>query len=172
MAVTRDEALATLREGSEAMETLLHGLTEKQLTRRGAIGGGEWSARDLVAHLALWEDLALRAVDEWRAGKMPYIETQFRSGDSAIDEINAEYDRATEALSPADVRQRAAETHQRLVDTIGAMSDAEWESKAPYEADRRGRLGSLLGSITGAPKRPFGHAIGHLPDLEAYVRGL
>jgi len=27
----------------------------------------------------------------------------------------------------------------------------------------------MLGSITGAPDRPFGHAWAHLADLEAYV---
>ncbi len=27
----------------------------------------------------------------------------------------------------------------------------------------------LLGSVMGAPKRPFGHAFAHLPDLEAFV---
>jgi hypothetical protein len=31
---------------------------------------------------------------------------------------------------------------------------------------------SLLGSILGAPKLPFGHAAAHLPDLEAFVTAL
>ena len=48
----------------------------------------------------------------------------------------------------------------------------EWEGKAFYETERRTRLGTLLCAVTGAPKRPFGHAFAHLSDLEAYVSSL
>ena len=101
---------------------------------------------------------------------MPYVEERFRAGGDAVDELNAGYDRRTAGLSLDDVRGRAAETHRRLVDAVAAITDEEWRSKAPYEAERRDRLGNLLGSITGAPKRPFGHALAHLPDLEEFAK--
>jgi hypothetical protein len=59
-----------------------------------------------------------------------------------------------------------------MVDAIRSMSDEEWSAKASYETGRRTRLGNLLGSITGAPERPFGHAFAHLIDLESYATSL
>jgi hypothetical protein len=52
------------------------------------------------------------------------------------------------------------------------MDNVEWHSKAPYRTERRAWLGMMLGSITGAPRRAFGHAFAHLPDLEQYVSAL
>jgi hypothetical protein len=74
-------------------------------------------------------------------------------------------------------REEALETledaqAQALVGAIREMDNAEWHSKAPYRAERRAWLGMMLGSITGAPKRAFGHAFAHLPDLERYVSAL
>ena len=42
-----------------------------------------------------------------------------------------------------------------LIREIEEMSDQEWTSKAPYAAERRNRLVTQLGSVLGAPKRPF-----------------
>jgi hypothetical protein len=52
------------------------------------------------------------------------------------------------------------------------MADQEWEARAFYPTERRDRLALLLGSITGAPGQPFGHAFAHVPDLEAFVSSL
>ena len=52
------------------------------------------------------------------------------------------------------------------------MSDDEWHAKVPYETERRNTTGNLLGSIVGAPKRPFDHASAHIPDLEVYVASI
>ena len=61
----------------------------------------------------------------------------------------------------AEVRERAASAHELLTAQIRGMADAEWTARVPYESERRRTIGNLLGSITGAPKRPFGHVFAH-----------
>lgn len=168
---TRQDALATLEQGHRAVHDLVGRLTVEQLERKGTMGGGEWSAKDLVGHLSLWEELSLQALAEWRQGMRPSVEAVFTSDDQ-VDRVNDEAVQRKGSLSAAEVLRQADDAHRRLVDVIDVISAEEWSAKAPYETARRSTLGALLGSIIGAPQRPFGHAFAHLPDLEAYVSAL
>ncbi len=171
MVVTRDDALATLEEGHRLTADLIAGLSDEQLSRPATIGGGDWAAKDLLGHIASWEEYALRTLQEWRRGERPWVEDVFRTPDE-VDGVNAEAVAAKAAMSAGEVRQAAEASFRSLVDAIRSMSDDEWSQKAPYETKRRERFGNLLGSVTGAPKGPFAHAFAHLPDLEAYVASL
>ena len=167
MAMTQAEALATLDQGQSELDALLGRLEDAQAEVPATIGGGDWSARDLLAHIAFWEELALAAAVEWRAGEVPSIESVFR--ENRVDEVIADNQQRSRDLTYMAVRERAAAAHRALRSLIRDMDLSEWTARAPYKTDRRESLGMMLGSITGAPRRGFGHAFAHLPDLEAYV---
>ena len=168
MPPTRAQAVTTLEAGHSGIRDLLDGLSEAELAAPATIGGGEWSAKDLIGHIQAWEGFALDAIGQWRKGERPTIEDTF-AGQEKVDELNAVVFEQSRRRSPEDVRMEAERTHRALIDEIDRTTDEEWLSKASYPADRRRRLCELLGSVLGAPKRPFGHAFAHLPDLEAYV---
>ena len=163
--VSREEAVRTLQESHAAIYDRLARLSEEQLGRPGTIG--EWSAGDLVGHLAFWEELALDAIAAWYEGRMPRAEEIFsRRG---IDDANAEDVARKRERSLEEVRRAAEETHRDLLDQLAGLSNDEWQSEPPYESDRPRPLGERLGGILGAPKRPFGHAFAHVEDLDAYL---
>jgi hypothetical protein len=172
---SRQEAISILEEGNARVEELLGGIPDADLTREATIGGGEWSAKDLVGHLATWEELALRSLEEWLRGEVPWVEQEDgpfgAAGTEAIDALNARTVDAKRHLSLDEVRRTSQEIHRRLVAEIIALSDEEWRAKASYptEGGRRNRLVMLLGAILGAPKGPFAHAFAHIPDVEAFV---
>jgi hypothetical protein len=166
------EAVQTLEEGNATASALFARLSDDQLAQGATIGDGDWSARDLMAHLEVWEALALQSLQEWRNATKPTIEDIFSKGSDGVDAFNAERVQAKRGLSLDEVRIQAADTHRELIDELSHMDDEEWKAKAFYETERRSTLGNLLGSITGAPKQPFGHAFAHLSDLEAYVASL
>jgi hypothetical protein len=166
---SRDEAVATLREGHGRVTGLLDQLSEDDVIRPATIGGGEWSAKDLLAHLTTWEEAALQALSEWREGQRPTIETEAFASDEGVDRFNAATVEAKAKVPPVEIRAEAERVWVALVHEIETMSDEEWSAPAPYETERRRHLVELLGSILGAPKRPFGHAFAHLPDLEDFV---
>ena len=170
MAPTQAEAVATLMKGHAKLDALLHRLSDEEMERPATIGGGDWSARDLLAHVAYWEELALEAAAQWLAGEVPAIETVFR--EKRVDQVNAANQERSSAQSPAEVRERALAAHAALVTLVRDMPEAEWLARPAYKAERRERLGTMLGAITGAPKLPFGHVFAHLPDLEEYVTTL
>jgi hypothetical protein len=170
--LSRDEAVAELEDGQRRIDRLLQGLPAEDLIRPATIGGGDWSAKDLIGHVATWEEAAIDAVADIRRGEVPKIEQYFREGEAGVHRFNAETVPAKAELPLSEVRDRAAGAHETLIGQIRAMADDEWTARVPYDSERRRTLAGLLGSITGAPKRPFGHAFAHIPDLGAYVRPL
>jgi hypothetical protein len=170
--VTRQEALGTLEEGHRAITELVERLSDVDFERGATIGGGEWSARDLVGHLTTWEEVALEALEQWRLGERPTVETEIFGSAEGIDAFNARTVEAKRARTGQEIREAAGRIHDAVAGEIGDMEDDEWNARAPYETERRRHLSELLGSILGAPKRPFGHVFAHLGDLRAYVESL
>jgi uncharacterized damage-inducible protein DinB len=167
-APTRAEAIAILTAGNQAIHDLVARLTDAQLARPGAIGGGDWSAKDLLGHIAFWEELAIDAVDGWRAGRRPRAADI--AGQAGVDQANAENQRSTADQSLAETRLRAAASHAALLDRLRAIDDQAWATPTGYDPKRADRtLADLLGGVTGAADGPFRHAFAHLADLEAYV---
>jgi hypothetical protein len=179
MALTsRAQAMDTLRDGHAVVSELLQGVPDADLERPATIGDGDWSAKDLIGHLATWEALALRSLEEWVRGEVPWAEGPdgplSAPATGKIDAFNARTIAEHRASSVAEVRRRAETTHQALLAGIDRLSDDEWNAKASYPTpnNRRRHLSTLLGTITAAPKRPFGHAFAHTADLQAFVRSL
>jgi hypothetical protein len=170
--VSPEEAVHTLEEGYRSIDALSARLGDEDFSRPATIGGGDWSAQDLVGHLTTWEEVALEALEQWRKGTTPTVETEMFGTDGGIDEFNAKTVEAKRRLSPAQVREAAQRVHTALIEEIGGMSDEEWKARAPYRTERRRHLAELLGSILGAPRQAFGHAYAHLGDLSSYVDSL
>jgi len=167
-APSRTQALATLEAGQEELGSLFGRLTDAELSQPATIGSGEWAAKDLMGHIAFWEELALETIDAWRAGRRPRVEDI--SGPAGTDRANADNQARTAPQSTAEIRSRAASAHQALLAALQSLSDAEWHAPAPYQAATQASLGDMLGGVLGAPNYPFGHTYAHLDDLRSYVR--
>ncbi|HEV3231510.1 MAG TPA: DinB family protein [Candidatus Dormibacteraeota bacterium] len=158
--MTRAEAAQILTDRDARLTALLDRLTPTQLTAAATIGGGDWSAKDLLGHVAFWEELALAALDGWRTGDLP--------APREVDDLNAENQARSAAQALEVVRERAAGAHRRLLASIEAVSDADWEESRTIR-ERTFTLGQLLGGITAGPAGAFDHVDAHLADLSAYV---
>jgi Protein of unknown function (DUF1706) len=174
-APTRQRALAELNDGALRIRLLLDPIPDEALAGPGTVAGGQWSVKDLVGHLATWEALALRTLQEWRAGETPWVEQPegvfSAPATGKVDAFNARSIEEHRAHSMWTVRRWADRTHADLVAAIRDLADVEWMAKATYPTPngRRRHLASLLGSILGAKSGPFRHAFDHIPELERFV---
>jgi hypothetical protein len=172
---SQEEAISILEEGNAKLRELLQNIPEPDLIREATIGGGEWSAKDLIGHISTWEEVAIRSLEEWRRGEVPWVEQDggpfTDPGNQAVDAINARTVEEKRRLSLEEVRRSGDEGHRRLVNEIRSLSEDEWRAQAfyPTEKNRRRRLVTLLGAILGAPGAPFGHAFAHIPDVVSFA---
>ncbi len=84
--MTRDQVLLALKDSRTKMEAALRGLTDEQLLEPGVMG--EWSVKDILAHLTAWEAEVVTRLAKLQAGKK--IQSVVPAGDS-IDSLNAKW---------------------------------------------------------------------------------
>lgn len=164
---SRDEAVGLLEQQHSAVAELLDELDGDTFARRATMGGSQWSAKDLAAHLGTWEEIATEVIDASGRGERPAIEDAFARG-NPTDRINADAERRFLDAEPDAVLARFEDLHHRLVGAIRGMSGPAWTDAYPNDPDDR-TLGERVGSLLGSDDGPFMHASAHLPDLRAYV---
>jgi hypothetical protein len=161
---TRRGAIRILEEGRARTLDLVERLPRSALTTPG-LGGGEWSPKDLLGHLASWEEYALDALAAWGRGqRAPIDDLQFSVATSRINRQNVE---RKSSWSLPKVRRECDRLHLELLDAIGSMTDARW--RRPVTERGRKPLASRLGGILGGPAGPFRHEEAHHPSLRGFV---
>jgi Mycothiol maleylpyruvate isomerase N-terminal domain len=161
---SRALALRILEDGHRAVRDLIDELPRRALTKPG-LGGGDWSPKDLIGHLASWEQRAVEALEAWDEGHGPAFDKELWSKSTST--INAEAVERTARLSTPEIIRRADATHEELVRRIRAMSDPRWSR--PGTPRGRTAVGKRLGGILGGPGGDFRHADAHLKDLRPFV---
>ena len=132
----------------------IDGLEPDQLEKKKAIG--EWSIRDVVLHLAMWEGEVLKALAIWRMGhKVDWIyvgdeKNQLKFNKFWIDTMTY--------LSAEDVIRLFNLTHSAIVADISAIPEEIWK--------QRGGIPGWIGNITTEHNR------GHIDKIRAYRKTL
>ncbi len=96
------------------------GLTDAQMLEPGVTG--DWSVRDLLAHVSWWEEEALKHLPHILSGQKPPRYSVLYGG---IDAFNTMMRDQKRSLSLVEVRKEAAETHQRLVEYINSIPEEQ-----------------------------------------------
>jgi hypothetical protein len=165
--ISRDDAVRLLEEQHAELSALFAELDEDAFVRRGTIGGGDWSAKDLAAHVGIWEAFAVEAMDAFGRGERPAFEDRFTDPGGG-DRVNDEGVRRFLDTPASDVLARFEDLHRRVIAAIGSTSDEAWTADYPFDPDDE-TLGDRIGSLLGSDDGGFRHDSAHLPDLRAYV---
>jgi hypothetical protein len=107
-----EQLLHRLDTAWTAFQALYSGLPDAQLLEPGVIGA--WSVRDILAHVTIWEEEALRHLPLIIAGGRPPRYVTY----GGIDAFNARLIAEKRGLALADVRGQLAETHRRLIEFV------------------------------------------------------
>lgn len=95
------------------------GVPDARLLEPGVVG--DWSVKDVLAHVNTWEEEALEHLPVILGGGTPprYVTH------GGIDAFNAGMAERKRELPLSDVRRRLDETHRRLVDLIRSVPDEQ-----------------------------------------------
>ncbi len=172
--VPKNEAIRIIESGHAALEELFSQLSDEDFSQRGTMGGGEWSAKDVAAHMGGWYERIPEGLGAIRRGERPEF-PDLLAPEEVVDRVNAEIVEEWLEIPPAQVRERYRNAHEGLMEAIRGLTASEWEANVPAAPDSAGQrqsVGDLLGEALGSPGYPFGHAFAHVDDVRAFVEEL
>jgi len=108
------------------------GLSEPQLTQAGVTG--DWSVKDLIAHVSWWEEESLKHLPLILQGERPPRYSVLYGG---IDAFNAQMTELKRSTSLSKVLREAAATHQKLIEYLSNIPEEQFTSETRF----RRRLG-------------------------------
>jgi hypothetical protein len=158
--VSKAEVLSELNASRDAMLKALEGLGDDQMLEPGVVG--DWSVKDILVHLSLWEAELVTLLWQARQGRKP---TTAQLSPDTVDELNARWypihkDRALDkvledfhAVRRQTARRVEAFTDQELADPeLFAWLDGEplerWIAEDSYghEAEHMAQIVAWRGS--------------------------
>ena len=129
---SRQRLLNRLDDAWVAFKDSCAGVADPQLTEAGVTG--DWSVRDILAHVTTWEEEALKYLPLiLESGRPPrYVKY------GGIDAFNSAMTERKRGLSVSEVLRHLDDTHRRLVDFVQGVPEAEFVGETRFR--RRLRL--------------------------------
>ena len=128
----RPALLERIRSAWEALERSHAGLSDAQLIQPGI--AGDWSVKDILAHVTTWEEESLKYLPLIIEGGQPPRYARY----GGIDAFNAMMTTQKRGLSLADVREKMHEVHARLIEFLQGVPEAQFVRETRFR--RRLRL--------------------------------
>jgi DinB family protein len=128
----KDQVLKRLEKAWATFQESYAGLSNPQLMEPGVMG--EWSVKDILAHVTTWEEEALKYLPLILTGGKPPRYIQF----GGIDAFNAQMAEQKRDTALSDVLRQLDETHLRLLDYLQSVSEEHFTRETRFR--RRLRL--------------------------------
>jgi hypothetical protein len=122
--MNNQKLLALIDKTWTALLSSYEGLTPEQMEQPGA--SGEWSVKDILAHVTTWEAESLEHLPRMARGEK---NASYRNLYGGIDAFNALMTERKKDLPLDEVLRQLAETHGRLVEYVGTAPDEQFASK-------------------------------------------
>ena len=119
--------LKNLDAGWTALLDSYASMTDAEMMQPGVTG--EWSVKDLIAHVTSWEEEALKHLPTILEGKRPPRYSVMYGG---IDAFNAQVMAQKQTLSLAEVLRQRDEMHRRLIDFLQHVPEEEFTSETRF----------------------------------------
>jgi hypothetical protein len=120
-----DRLVQELRREREAFFRTLDALALDAMTTPGLVG--DWSGRDLIAHVGYWAGHATEVIHAAEEGRID----EAGANEPSVDEVNATVFRVSRTTELATVRTREAASVEALVDRLRLLDPALLAQRLP-----------------------------------------
>jgi hypothetical protein len=124
--VDRQQLLKRLDKAWAAFKDSYVGLPDSQLMEPGVTG--DWSVRDILAHVTTWEEEALKHLPLILKGGRPSRYVKY----GGIDAFNAKMTEQKRSLSLSEVLSQLDETHRRQIDFIRSAPEEQFTRETRF----------------------------------------
>src|SRR5437588_11906423 len=122
----KDQVLKRLEKAWATFQESYAGLSDPQLMEPGVMG--EWSVKDILAHVTTWEEEAVKYLPLILTGGKPPRYIQY----GGIDVFNAQMAEQKRGLALSDVQRQLDETHRRLLDYIRSVPEEHFARETRF----------------------------------------
>jgi len=129
----KSDLLNVIRSEWEYLKSLFDGLPESQMIPTGV--EESWSIKDILAHIAAWERVAIDIIQPASMREMPkpYVEKIFEN----FDIFNANIFQTNQNISLAEVVNRFEDSHLDLMEFIKPLTEEFTFSNLPIEGTEK-----------------------------------
>lgn len=128
----KQQFLDKLEQAWAAFNESFAGLSDEQLVEAGV--SGDWSVKDILAHVNWWEEESIKHLPLILQGERPPRYSVLYGG---IDAFNALMTEQWRGRSLAEVRKRVDATHRKLMAYLQSVAEEQFSTETRF----RRRLG-------------------------------
>jgi hypothetical protein len=123
----RSQLLKRLDKAWQAFKESYAGLSDSELMEPGVTG--DWSVRDIIAHVTWWEEEALAYLPLILDGGKP---ARYSVTYGGIDAFNSHMAEQKRHLSLSEVLRQQDDTHRRLIDLIQGVPEDQFARETRF----------------------------------------
>lgn len=146
-AATKAQLLSNSLKEYEALENLLRPLTPAQMTQAPA--PGEWSVKDILAHLYEWQQMFFRWYESGLRGEKPTVPAEGYKW-SQLPALNQHIYETYRDLPLDKALQLLRQSHQKTMELAESLPEAELFERGRYAWMNQNTLAAYLHANTAA----------------------
>lgn len=127
------QVIDKVEQGWKDFQDSFSGLSDAEMVKQGVTG--DWSVKDIIAHVSWWEEETLKHLPEVLQGIRPQRYSVLYGG---IDAFNAQMTEKWRSLTLDEVRKQTDETHRKLLEYLKGVSEEHFTAESRFR--RRLRL--------------------------------
>jgi hypothetical protein len=144
---TKTALLKAIEEERNALEQLLAELSPEQMVQPGIVG--EWSVKDVLAHLLEWQQMVLRWHSAGLKGKVPVTPSEEFNW-TQLPQLNQQIYEKYHDRPLNEVQKEFNASFKKTLKTIQGLSDEELFTRGRYAWTRNNSLGAYFISNTSS----------------------
>ena len=122
----KHQVFQKLEQAWTALKESYAGLPDAQITEPGVMG--EWSVKDILAHVTTWEEEALKYLPLILSGGRPPRYIQY----GGIDAFNVQVAEQKRDLALSEVLRQLEDTHRRLIDYLHSVPEEHFTRETRF----------------------------------------
>lgn len=147
---TKNQIIEDARTERTALEQLLANLTPEEMTRPNVVG--DWSAKDVLAHLIEWEQMVIKWYEAGVKGNVPVTPSEEYNW-GQLPQLNHAIYLKHRDKSLADIQKDFKASYKKIMKTIQDIPEKELFTRGHYAWTKNNALAAYFISGTGSHYR-------------------
>lgn len=149
-ATTKTQVIKDSKEEREKLDNFLATLTPDQMTEPGMLG--DWSVKDVLAHLYEWEQMVLRWIAASERGENPAVPAEGYKWNQ-LPALNEEIRQKYSGIPLEEMQQMYSDSHKQIMNTIESISEEDMFTRGLHKWMNKNTLGAYFVSATSSHYR-------------------